>query len=144
MANPTPFQKLGGEPGLRAIIDDFINRVTSDMMIGFFFREIDKEKLKVLEYQFASSHLGGDANYEGRPLRTAHAKHPIMGGQFNRRLKILDNTLRDHRVDEEVRAEWVRHNEKLRAHITGDGPDECNPVPISHLPQQNPEGDASK
>ena len=97
------------------------------MMIGFFFREIDKEKLKSLEYQFASSHLGGDSSYEGRPLRTAHAKHPIMGGQFNRRLKILDNTLRDHGVDDELRSLWLEHNEKLRGHITGDGPVECNP-----------------
>jgi truncated hemoglobin YjbI len=143
VANPTPFQRLGGEPGLSAIIDDFINRVTGDMMIGFFFREIDKEKLKALEYQFASSHLGGNAKYEGRPLRTAHAKHPIMGGQFNRRLKILDNTLRDHGVDEELRAEWLSHNEKLRGHITGDGPDECNPVSIPESHQKDPTGDSS-
>lgn len=129
METPTLFQQLGGESGLANIIDDFVDRVTSDTMIGFFFREIDKEKLKSLEYQFASSHLGGPAAYQGRPIRTAHAAHPIMGGQFNRRLKILENTLKDHAVDQAVISAWLEHNEGLRAHITGDSRDECNPQP---------------
>lgn len=49
-----------------------------------------------------------------------------MGGQFNRRLKILERTLEDHGVDPEVRRIWLAHNEKLRAQITRDASDECN------------------
>ena len=33
------FEKLGGESGLRAIINTFIDRVFEDRMIGFFFRK---------------------------------------------------------------------------------------------------------
>lgn len=121
----SPYDRIGGEAGLRAIIEDFVDRVTSDVMIGFFFRAVDKKRLAVLEAQFASSHLGGPSAYEGRPLSRAHGAHRIMGGQFNRRLVILEQTLRDHGVTDEVRDLWLAHNEQLRAHITRDQKDEC-------------------
>lgn len=122
----SPYHRLGGEVGLEKIVDDFIDRVTRDTMIGFFFRSIDKERLKRLEAQFAASHLGGPSEYEGRPLDVAHGPHPIMGGQFNRRLRILDQTLRDHGVSDDIREQWIFHNESLRHQITRDRSDECN------------------
>lgn len=120
------YERLGGESALKSIVDDFIDRVTSDLMIGFHFRAVDKTRLKELEFQFASRHLGGPHVYEGRSLPDAHRRHPIMGGQFNRRLKILERTLIDHGVDPEVRRLWLEHNEKLRAQITSDASNECN------------------
>ena len=45
------FQRLGGEEKLRAIIDNFIDRVFADRMIGFFFRNADRARIKELEYQ---------------------------------------------------------------------------------------------
>jgi len=129
------YQRLGGEAGLHVIVDDFVHRVMKDMMIGFFFRNVDAARLTLLEHQFASGHLGGPTHYDGRPLRNAHAKHPIMGGQFNRRIKLLENTLRDHQVDEDIIRAWLAHNEELRGHITRDGTFECN----GSLPE-GPEG----
>lgn len=121
----SPYQRLGGSSGLRTIIDDFIDRVTSDIMIGFFFRNVDKARLKEHELAFAASHLGGPKEYSGRPLPVAHGPHRVMGGQFNRRLKLLENTLRDHGVDDDVIKLWLDHNERLRSQITRDTKDEC-------------------
>ena len=89
----TMFERIGGEPALRAIIDEFVDKIVDDIMIGFFFRGIDRQRLKLLEYQHAAEHLGGPVQYEGRPLRQAHAKHRIMGGQFARRKELLRKTL---------------------------------------------------
>jgi hemoglobin len=132
-ATVSAYELLGGESGLRAIIDDFVERVVSDMMIGFLFRKVEKPRLKELEFQFASRHLGGPHRYEGRPLPEAHRAHSIMGGQFNRRLRLLEKTLEDHGAPDEARALWLRHNEKLRAQITDNAPDECA-APASTLP----------
>jgi truncated hemoglobin YjbI len=79
--------------------------------------------------QFAASHLGGPSNYQGRPLKVAHAAHPIMGGQFNRRLRILGQVLSDHGVEEDIQRQWLAHNEQLRSQITRDREDECNDRP---------------
>lgn len=121
----SPYQRLGGNEGIRPIIDDFIERVTSDVMIGFFFRAVDKDRLKALETQFAVAHLGGPPAYEGRPLPQAHAHHRIMGGQFNRRLRLLEQTLNDHAVAADITAAWLAHNESMRAHITANTANEC-------------------
>ena len=42
------------------------------------------------------------------PIREAHAKSPILGGHFERRLQILKDTCADHDVDSDVVDAWVR------------------------------------
>jgi hemoglobin len=121
----TPFEALGGEPALRAIIDDFVGRIFADMMIGFFFRNSDQRRIAELEYQHAAEHLGGPVKYRGKPLGQAHGPHRIMGGQFNRRREILRRTLADHGAPERVVTAWLAHNDSLRGEITGDRSDEC-------------------
>lgn len=119
------FERIGGEPELRAIIDEFVDRMFDDVMIGFFFRRASRERIKEMEYQHAAEHLGGPVRYGGRPLREAHAPHRIMGGQFARRATILRDVLSAHGVPEDVRAEWLAHVESLRDQITGDPGSEC-------------------
>ena len=90
---PSYFDQLGGETALKAIIDQFIDLVFQDRMIGFFFRNADRRRLKELEYQLAAHFLGAPIEYRGKPLDHVHAKYPIMGGHFARRKQILKETL---------------------------------------------------
>ncbi|MDH5676870.1 MAG: group 1 truncated hemoglobin [Myxococcales bacterium] len=120
------FDELGGEPALRAIIDDFVDTVFDDPMIGFFFRGIDRRRIKELEYQHAAEHLGADVSYRGRPLGQAHRAHRIMGGQFARRSKLLEQALARHGVPEAIAARWLAHTESLRPEITQDPGGQCN------------------
>ena len=46
----TLFERLGGEEKVRAIVDTFIDRVFADRMIGFFFRDADRNRIKEMEY----------------------------------------------------------------------------------------------
>jgi hemoglobin len=125
----TLFEELGGEARLHAIIDAFVDRVCDDTMIGFFFARVNRDRLKQREFELAAEHLGSDIRYTGRPLAQAHAAHPIMGGQFMRRLQILKQTLLEHQVPERVQTHWIDHTLKLRPLITKDPAGECNPVP---------------
>ena len=122
------FDQLGGETALKAIIDQFIDRVFQDRMIGFFFGNADRRRLKELEYQLAAHFLGAPIEYQGRPLDQVHAKHPIMGGHFARRKQILKETLESHAVPESIKADWLQHTEDLRALITAQAGSECDPV----------------
>lgn len=124
----SPFERLGGEPELRRIIDTFIDRVFADRMIGFFFRNADKTRIKEMEYQLAARFLGANVEYRGRPLDEVHARHPIMGGQFARRLQILRETLEAEGVAPEIRDAWIDHTENLRPLITKDAGSDCDPV----------------
>ena len=123
----TLFARLGGEPRLRAIIDTFIDRVFEDRMIGFFFRNADRARIKEFEYQLSAGFLGADVEYRGRPLGKAHANHPIMGGHFARRRQILSETLDFYRVPPEIKEALLRHTDALRAQITPEVGSGCDP-----------------
>jgi hemoglobin len=125
-AGDSLYAQLGGEPALRAIIDDFIDRVFDDMMIGFLFVSADKQRIKEHEFQHASTLLGGPAAYTGRPLRQAHAKHPIRGGHFARRMTLLRQVLAAHGVPDSIQQPWLEHDLRLQGQITGDALGECN------------------
>jgi hemoglobin len=142
---PTLFEDLGGEPVLRQVIDRFVDRVFDDVMIGFFFRNARRERIKQKEYEFAAAHLGAGTPYTGRAIEEAHRAHPIMGGQFARRLMILKETLQAFNVPEHVKAHWIAHTEALRPLVTADVGRECDPdlararveaVPNAPLPRR--------
>jgi len=120
------YERIGGEQGLRAIVDDFVDRVFDDVMIGFFFRKVERRRIKELEFQHAAEHLGGPVRYRGRPLQEAHAAHPIMGGQFARRTELLRQTLSEHGVADDIQRAWLDHTESLRGLITRDPGGQCN------------------
>jgi hemoglobin len=141
------FDDLGGEPVLRRIIDRFVDRVFDDVMIGFFFRNARRERIKQKEYEFAAQHLGASVEYTGRPIADAHRAHPIMGGQFARRLTILKETLEAEHVPEHVKEHWLAHTEAQRPLVTADRGRECDPdrarqrveaVPNAPLPGRKP------
>jgi hemoglobin len=122
------FEQLGGESMLRSIISRFIDRVFADRMIGFFFRDADKNRIKEMEYQLAANLLGAEIEYQGRPLDQAHAKHPIMGGHFARRRQILKETLESCQVPEEIKNAWLEHTDALRPLITPESGSGCDPI----------------
>jgi len=120
---PTDFERLGGEEGVRRIIEDFTARVFDDVMIGFLFVGKPKRRIVEMEIRFAGAHLGSPAPYKGRPIRAAHAASPILGGHFLRRRKLLTDTLVDHAVPEDIVARWLAHEEGLKADVLGEGVD---------------------
>lgn len=128
MGERTLFDDLGGEPALRRILDVFVDRLFDDPMIGFLFRNASRERVKEKEFEFAAGHLGAPVRYTGRPLPEAHARHAIQGGQFNRRLQILKETLEEMGVPEPVREHWIRHTESLRSAVTAGAGDACDPT----------------
>ena len=135
----TLFDQIGGEAGLRPIVDAFVDRIFEDVMIGFFFAQVDRQRVKDKEYEFAAAHLGGKVRYTGRPLATAHARHPIMGGHFMRRLQILKETLEHFDVPRAVQEHWVANTEQLRSQVTNDPGGECrSPHDASRPPRSKP------
>lgn len=125
MSDERLFDRIGGE-ALRAVIADFYGRLFHDPMIGFLFIGKDRKRLIDKEWEFTARLLGGGVKYTGRPMRAAHARSPILGGHFERRLQILRDTLADHDVDPEVQATWIEHTLALRPQVTGDRGSECD------------------
>jgi len=124
----TDYDRLGGEPVLRQIIAAFTEAVFKDVMIGFHFHGKNHARIVEMEFQHAAEYLGGPVKYKGRSMRAVHRPLPILGGQFARRRKILENTLIAFQVDEEIRVRWLSHVDGLREEVLGPGrtTDECD------------------
>lgn len=121
----TLYERIGGDR-LREVITEFYRRVFDDIMIGFMFARADRQRLIDKEWELVAALLGApDVKYTGRPMRAAHAQHTIFGGQFERRLQILRDTLAAFAVDSEVQEAWIAHTQSLRAQITQARGSEC-------------------
>ena len=121
------YEEAGGEDSIRQVLTTFYDKVFSDMMIGFHFVKADKSRLIRVETQMTCIALGAThIKYEGKPVQKAHAPHPILGGQFERRLQILREAMETHNLPQAVRDAWIEHNQKLRPLVTGDQGSECD------------------
>nr|AIA10994.1 Bacterial-like globin [uncultured bacterium] len=125
----TYFDEIGGEPALRAIIDEFVERVFADTMIGYLFARASKERVKRMEYEHAAVFLGAPLTYSGRAIDEVHRRHPIMGGHFGRRRQILKTTLEKHGVSTVIVEAWLAHQDALRESVTSDPITQCNHQP---------------
>jgi hemoglobin len=148
----TNFEQIGGESKLLVIIDEFVERVCRDTMIGFFFARVDRARLKRMEYEHAAAFLGADVPYTGRPLDAAHKRHPILGGHFARRRQILRQTLEKHGIAQPLVQAWLAHQDALREQVTADEVTQCNDTRANlggsasapPLPLKGPEDDEER
>lgn len=104
---------------IRRVVSAFYDAMFDDVMIGYMFRGQDKARLTARETELMAAHFGlPGVTYTGRPLEAAHARHKIMGAQFDRRAVILAETLDAFPLAPEVKTEWLRHTLDLRDQLT--------------------------
>jgi hemoglobin len=119
------FERAGGEPVVRAVVERFVDRVWDDPIIGFFFAGKDRARVKLHEYEHAATVLGGGSAYTGRPIAPLHRALKINAGQFRRRLAILRQELERAGVPQDVIDVWLAAQRAMEQQIT-DGTD-CGP-----------------
>ena len=114
------YDRIGGEGALERILIDFYKRMSVDTMIGYFFtgnnlRSHSIEEMALKQKQFLMKAFGATETFTG--LAPAHAHThlaPILSGHFDRRLRILEETLRDHKVDEASIKIWINFENAFR------------------------------
>ena len=118
----SPFDAIGGEPKIRAILEDLYTRIFDDALIGFLFAGHDKAHLVAMQTLFTRRMLGDrSAVYGGKPVPEAHAALPILPGHFDRRHQLLREVLDAHAVAAFPRDFWLRIDLGLRDAILRTG-----------------------
>ena len=77
------FFRMGGEVKLRAAVAELVNILLQDQRINFAFAETDLQRFKHQLYMQLCDLAAGPCIYEGRDMRTAHAKLPLTTAHFN-------------------------------------------------------------
>lgn len=88
-ASDSLYARLGGEPSLQRLVDDYFEQVTRDPALAESFRGVDKAHLKSRVQLFLCSLSGGDCHYDGDSMKTVHAGMGISERQMNRFVELL-------------------------------------------------------
>lgn len=102
------YQDIGGEKRLGEVLEVFYERMSHDVLIGFFFDGRDIRDIASKQKLFLMRAMDAIPSYSGKPPALAHLElPPILPGHFDRRLRILEETLRDQGLsDEDIRI-WL-------------------------------------
>ena len=82
-ADESLFFRMGGEAKLKPTVEQLVAIMLEDERINFVFAQTELSKFKHLLYTQLCELAGGPCIYDGRDMRTAHAKLPITNAQFN-------------------------------------------------------------
>lgn len=112
------YQKIGKEEGLELILRDFYQRLTQDVLIGYFFDGKDLEHIIHQQKKFLMKAMGATRSYNGKSPARAHEKlPPIWKGHFDRRIRILEGTLQAHGLCAEDIRTWIDFENAFRDSI---------------------------
>ncbi len=109
------YQNIGGEAQLRSILELFYQKMSQDILVGFFFDGKDIRHIAHQQAAFLLRAMGATPSYSGKSPAQAHdAIAPILEGHFDRRLRILEETLREKGLSEKDIQTWVSFESAFR------------------------------
>lgn len=92
-ADDSLYQQLGGQPGLTALMDDFMTRLLADKRMNPFFKDVDHKHVKAqLVAQFCEV-SGGPCKLKGPDMKKAHAGMDITKRDFNALVEVLQDSM---------------------------------------------------
>jgi len=98
MPDATLYDRLGGEPAIGAVVDEFYDRVLDDERVAHHFDDVEMADQRSHQTKFLSAVTGGPMQYEGEDMRTAHEAMGITDAEFDAVAAHLDGALREFDV----------------------------------------------
>jgi hemoglobin len=89
------YDRLGGGPVMRAVVDRFYERVLLDPVLRPYFDSSDVGRIRRHQALFLSQVTGGPSEYDGPSLLRAHAGRGIDDRAFGLVARHLADTLRE-------------------------------------------------
>ena len=102
------YDRLGGAPGVAAIADTLIDRVSTDPKLGRSFKDSKLERIKKLLAEQICDLSGGPCRYSGDPMKEVHAGHHISEAEFFGMVADLRVVLKERHVSQGAANELLR------------------------------------
>jgi truncated hemoglobin YjbI len=102
------YRHLGSEAELQRIMRLFYARMSTDLMLGFFFAGHDIHSIADRQSEFLLRAMGVRKSFSGKAPAEAHGRlPPILPGHFDRRAIILADVLREQAIPAELARAWL-------------------------------------
>ncbi len=122
-AAPPPkslFDRLGGNDGIKAVIDKFVENVQQDPAVNKSFKNTKGPKLDAFKKNLADQMCevtGGPCKYAGKDMKSAHKGMKISDAQFDALVMDLKLAMGEAKVGDAEQTEVVEKLAPLREDI---------------------------
>jgi hemoglobin len=102
-AKATLYERLGKEPGIAKVVDDFVAAAGPDPKVNIDRggkSKVEPAKLKASLVAFMAEVAGGPKNYKGKSMKEAHKGMGITDAEFDALAKHLKAALEKNKVAE--------------------------------------------
>ncbi|WP_282042207.1 group I truncated hemoglobin [Halomonas alimentaria] len=122
MCSATLYQRLGGESGISALVDDIVeahmrNPTVQARYLPARDDPVHFEELKGHLRDFLSAGSGGPAEYRGRSMPEAHRGMNVNETEYLAVMDDIQRVLERHGVDEQTRQEMLGITYSLKEEI---------------------------
>jgi hemoglobin len=119
----TLFDAIGGLPTLRRVHKIFYDKIYAHPWLGQFFVAHNQAAIEDRQTSFMGEKMGGDVTYMGKDLKTAHETMYVTQELFDLRQSILDESIREAGLPDELRERWLRIDSAFMKMIVKDSRD---------------------
>jgi hemoglobin len=106
-AEASLYERLGGQPAITAVVDQFVANVAADTRINAFFANADIPGLKAKLVDQICEATGGPCKYTGGDMKTVHQGMGVKEADFNALVEDLVAALDQFKVPEREKNELV-------------------------------------
>ena len=118
-ATPTLYERVGGMPAIRAVVDDAIVNISADERINGRFGNATAPNLARNLAELLCERTGGPCKYTGRDMASAHDGMYIRDAEFDALVEDLAKSIDKFHVPARERAELMALFGKMRNAIVG-------------------------
>ena len=119
MQQKSLYDRLGGQPAIVAVVDDFVGNVAADARINGFFGRTDIPHLKRLLVEQICAGTGGPCTYTGRTMQATHKGMNITDAQFGALVEDLQKTLNKFKVPDKDQGDLLAVLGPMKPQIVG-------------------------
>ena len=116
---PSLYERLGGQPAIVAVVDDFVGNIAADNRINRFFANADAVKVKRLLVEQICAGTGGPCTYTGRSMLEAHKGMGVKDADFAALVEDLVKTLNKFNVPQAEQTELLSILGPMKSQIVG-------------------------
>ena len=92
-ADDSLYRQLGGQPGLQALMDDFMQRLLADPRMNPFFKDADHAHVKAELVTQVCEVSGGPCRRDGPDMKRVHEGMDIDRAAFNALVEVLQQSM---------------------------------------------------